>query len=138
MSTPHLLPPDPSRLIEGLRDTGYDFNTALADIVDNSVDANATKVRVWIRMDYDGDVTVSVADNGHGMDEAALMNAMTYGAKSKKDKSALGKFGLGLKTASTAFCRKLSVITRAKDSGPVLKATWDIDHVVKKKEWEVL
>jgi hypothetical protein len=138
MSTPHLLPPDPSRLIEGLRDTGYDFNTALADIVDNSVDANATKVRVWIRMDYDGDVTVSVADNGHGMDEAALMNAMTYGAKSKKDKSALGKFGLGLKTASTAFCRKLSVITRAKDGGAVLKATWDIDHVVKKKEWEVL
>ena len=138
MSTTHILPPDPSRLIEGLRDTGYDFNTALADIVDNSVDAKASKIKVWLRMDLDGDVTVSVADDGHGMDEESLLNAMTYGAKSKKDKSALGKFGLGLKTASTAFCRRLSVVTRAKADGEVLKATWDIDHVVKKKEWEVL
>ena len=133
-----VLPPDPSRLIEGLRDTGYVFNTALADIVDNSVDAKATNVRVWIRMDLDGEISISVADNGCGMDEGALLNAMTYGAKSKKDKSCLGKFGLGLKTASTAFCRRLSVITRAPKGAPALKATWDLDHVVKKKEWEVL
>jgi hypothetical protein len=138
MSQFKILPPDPSRLIEGLRDTGYEFNTALADIIDNSIDAKATKIRVWIRMDMDGDVTVSVADNGHGMDEAALLNAMTYGAKSKKDRSCLGKFGLGLKTASTAFCRRLSVVTRASKNGAVLKATWDLDHVEKKKEWEVL
>jgi len=138
MSQSKILPPDPSRLIEGLRDTGYEFNTALADIIDNSIDAKATKVRVWIRMDVDGEVAVSVTDNGHGMDEAALLNAMTYGAKSKKDKSCLGKFGLGLKTASTAFCRRLSVVTRASQRGPVLKATWDLDHVEKKKEWEVL
>ncbi len=138
MSKAQILPPDPSRLIEGLRDTGYDFNTALADIVDNSIDAKAKKVRIWVRMDLEGDVTVSVADNGHGMDESALLNAMTYGAKSKKDKSCLGKFGLGLKTASTAFCRSLSVITRAADNGPVLKATWDLDHVEKEKAWEVL
>lgn len=138
MSTPVALPPDPSRLIEGLRDTGYTFNTALADIVDNSVDAKATMIRIWMRMDTDGEITISVADNGHGMDESALMNAMTYGAKSKKDKSCLGKFGLGLKTASTAFCRSLSVVTRAAKGGPVLKATWDLDHVVKKSQWEVL
>jgi hypothetical protein len=138
MSQSRILPPDPSRLIEGLRDTGYEFNTALADIIDNSIDANATKVRVWIRMDMDGDVTVSVTDNGQGMDEAELLNAMTYGAKSKKDKSCLGKFGLGLKTASTAFCRRLSVITRSAKPGLLLKATWDLDHVEKKKEWEVL
>lgn len=138
MASAKILPPDPSRLIEGLRDTGYDFNTALADIVDNSVDANATAVRIRLRMDMDGNVVVSVADNGHGMDEEALLNAMTYGAKSKKDKSALGKFGLGLKTASTAFARSLSVITRDTTGGEVLRATWDVDHVVKKKEWEVL
>ena len=138
MSKSQVLPPDPSRLIEGLRDTGYDFNTALADIVDNSIDAQATKVRIWIRMDIDGDITVSVADNGTGMDDAALLNAMTYGAKSKKDKSCLGKFGLGLKTASTAFCRRLSVVTRAAGDAPVLKATWDLDHVMRESEWEVL
>lgn len=138
MSKAHSLPPDPSRLIEGLRDTGYDFNTALADIVDNSIDANATAVRLWLRMDTDGDVAITVADNGHGMDEAALLNAMTYGAMSKKDKSCLGKFGLGLKTASTAFCRRLSVVTRAGRKAPVLKATWDLDHVLKHSKWEVL
>ena len=138
MTTIKILPPDPSRLIEGLRDTGYDFNTALADIIDNSVDAKATKVRIWIRVDPDNDIVVSVADDGHGMDETALLNAMTYGAKSKKDKSSLGKFGLGLKTASTAFARRLSVITRASATSPVLKATWDLDHVDKKKEWEIL
>lgn len=137
MTAVRVLPPDPSRLIEGLRDTGYDFNTALADIVDNSVDAMATMVKIWIRMDLDGDITVTVADNGYGMNEDDLLNAMTYGAKSKKDKSSLGKFGLGLKTASTAFARRLSVITRAKDSA-ACKATWDIDHVVKEKAWEVL
>ena len=137
MTEVRVLPPDPSRLIEGLRDTGYDFNTALADIIDNSVDAKAAMVKVRIRMDLDGDLSVSVADNGHGMNEDELLNAMTYGAKSRKDKSALGKFGLGLKTASTAFARRLSVITRSKDT-PACKATWDIDHVVKEKAWEVL
>ena len=139
MTKVQILPPDPSRLIEGLRDTGYDFNTALADIIDNSVDAKATKVRVRLRMDLDGDVSVSVADDGHGMDESALLNAMTYGAKGKKDRTCLGKFGLGLKTASTAFCRRLSVVTRGGEGdAPVLKATWDLDHVTQKKEWEVL
>lgn len=138
MSKTQVLPPDPSRLIEGLRDTGYTFDTALADIIDNSVDAKAKRARVWIRMDVDGDVTVTVADDGHGMDEAALLNAMKYGAESKKDKSCLGKFGLGLKTASTAFCRRLSVITRSDADKAPLKATWDLDHVVDRKQWEVL
>jgi len=137
MSTPHTLPPDPSRLIEGLRDTGYDFNTALADIVDNSIDAKATEVKIWIRMDADGETTVSVADDGHGMNGADLLNAMTYGAKSKKDKTSLGKFGLGLKTASTAFCRRLSVVTRASDN-VLHKATWDLDYVTTRKAWDVL
>jgi hypothetical protein len=138
MGKAHLLPPDPSRLIEGLRDTGYEFNTALADIIDNSVDAKATKVHVRIRMDIDGDVTISVADNGTGMDRDALFNAMTYGAKSEKDKSCLGKFGLGLKTASTAFCRKLSVITRPSKKAEAMKATWDLDHVESRRAWEIL
>lgn len=138
MGKAHLLPPDPSRLIEGLRDTGYEFNTALADIVDNSVDARATVVHVRIRMDVDGDVTISVADNGTGMDRDALFNAMTYGAKSKKDRSCLGKFGLGLKTASTAFCRRLSVITRSSKKADAMKATWDLDHVETKHAWELL
>lgn len=139
MAEKHTLPPNPSRLIEGLRDTGYDFSTALADIVDNSVDAGAKRIDIAINLDADGDVSVSVADNGCGMDRKSLLNAMTYGADiGKKAPDRLGKFGLGLKTASTAFCRRLSVISRSKKGEEPVKATWDLDHVTKVNEWELL
>ncbi|NMB71336.1 MAG: ATP-binding protein [Bacteroidales bacterium] len=133
-----LLPPNPSRLIEGLRDTGYDFNTALSDIIDNSIDAGASLVDIRILMDTDGDVRITIADNGCGMDEATLLNGMTYGAPEKSDPSRLGKFGLGLKTASTAFARKLSVITRNSANSRLLKATWDLDFVIKVGDWQLI
>lgn len=131
------LPPDPARTIEGLRDTGYEFNTAVADIIDNSITAQATTVDVRIEMDFRGDVRVSIADDGTGMDRTGLENAMKYGSKRGDDPASLGKFGLGLKTASTAFCRRLSVLSRADGSSPVLQATWDLDHVVKVSAWEL-
>ena len=74
-----LLPPDPERVMEGLRDTGYNFNTALADIIDNSISADATKIDIQINLDPTGELTVYIADNGTGMDEAGLQNAMRYG-----------------------------------------------------------
>ena len=132
------LPPDPTRMIEGLRDTGYQFNTSIADLVDNSIAANATKVEIHAAMDYRGTVSVTVADNGIGMDRDKLIKGMTYGSPRRPDPASLGKFGLGLKTASTAFCRRLSVITRSSGAAPVLKATWDLDHVAKVQEWELL
>lgn len=137
MSETHDLPPDPARMIEGLRDTGYEFNTAVADIIDNSIAAEATKVDVRITMDYRGNVRVAIADNGYGMNRTALLNAMKYGSARRDNPASLGKFGLGLKTASTAFCRKLSVITRSNKDG-ALQATWDLDHVTKVKKWELL
>lgn len=132
------LPPDPARMIEGLRDTGYEFNTAVADIVDNSIAAEATRIALKITMDYRGNVRVAIADNGIGMDRDGLLNAMKYGSQLRANAASLGKFGLGLKTASTAFCRKLSVITRPSGSAPVMEATWDLDHVVTSGEWELL
>ena len=134
----HKLPPNPARLIEGLRDTGYDFNTALADIVDNSVDAGATLVEISMHMDDDGDVLLCVGDNGCGMDEDTLLDGMTYGASGRVDPKRLGKFGLGLKTASTAFCRCLSVVTRPSAEVSPLRATWDLDHVIAAEDWELL
>jgi hypothetical protein len=130
-----ILPPNPAGLIEGLRDTGYTFNNALADIVDNSIDAQATDIAIRIEMDNDGEVVISVADNGCGMTLDGLKSAMTYGTRSEgRISKRLGKFGLGLKTASTAFCRKLSVITRAQD-GQAFKLTWDLDNVVARNNW---
>ena len=132
-----ILPPNPARLIEGLRDTGYEFNTALADIVDNSIDAGATEIDIRINMDPDGEIIVTVGDNGCGMDEHTLLNGMTYGAEGHTDPKRLGKFGLGLKTASTAFCRRLSVITRDSSDSKLIKAIWDLDHVVNESAWEL-
>jgi hypothetical protein len=133
-----LLPPDPERIVEGLRDTGYEFTTAVADLIDNSIAAGATDIDVRLKMDFGGDVYVMVGDNGCGMNHAALLNAMRYGSKRRDDPSSLGKFGLGLKTASTAFCRKLSVISRPDGSSAPIKASWDLDHIAQRDRWELL
>ena len=107
--------PDPERIVNGLRDTGYNFNTAIADIVDNSIAAEATKVAIDVNMLPDMSIQVYIADNGTGMDKDGLINAMKYGSKAREEKHSLGKFGLGLKTASTAFCRQLSCRTKRND-----------------------
>jgi hypothetical protein len=136
---PISLPPDPSRVIEGLRDTGYTFNTAMADILDNSIThGKATKISVGINMDLDGRILVTIADNGCGMAQEDLINAMKYGSQALEDPLSLGKFGLGLKTASTAYCRRLSVLTRSKSSDEYLKAVWDLDHIAEVNEWKLL
>lgn len=129
-------PPDPERIVEGLRDTGYNFNTAMADIIDNSIAAHATKVDIRINANPLGEVCVYVADNGDGMDAKGLVNAMTYGSEVRADLASLGKFGLGLKTASTAFCRCLSVISRGDDQ-ILRKAQWDLDYVATEHEWKL-
>jgi hypothetical protein len=125
-------PPDPERMIEGLRDTGYKFNTAIADIIDNSIAAKASHIDLKIHMDFRNNILVSIADNGEGMDREGLVNAMTYGSRRRSDPSSLGKFGLGLKTASTAFCRVLSVVARSAADAAPLQATWDLNYVAQK------
>jgi len=130
--------PDAKRMIEGLRDTGYEFNIAVADLIDNSIAADASIIDIDIEIDYAGNITLSVADNGNGMDYKTLLNGMKYGSPPRPDPRSLGKFGLGMKTASTAFCRRLSVTTRNTDNGDVYKAVWDLDHVAEVGEWELL
>ena len=134
-----LLEPDPSRTIESLRDTGYSFNTAIADIVDNSIAANATVVKIDVRLLPSEDIQpiVTISDNGCGMDNDGLLNAMKYGSKRRTDPNSLGKFGLGLKTASTAFCRKLSVVSRGTSDTTVRKYQWDLDYVAEIGKWMV-
>ncbi len=130
-----VLPPQAARTIEGLRDTGYEPSDALEDIVDNSIAADATEVIVRVWMTPAGETLVTVSDNGHGMDEAGLINAMTYGSAARQNRASLGKFGLGLKTASTAMCRQLTVVTRGMDSDEPQAASWDLDFVQESNEW---
>jgi len=127
--------PDPERIVNGLRDTGYNFNTAIADIVDNSIAANANTIRINVILDPDMKVRVYICDNGIGMDDLGLKNAMRYGSKERTEKNSLGKFGLGLKTASTAFCRRLSVISRCDEDNITRKVQWDLDYIGSKGAW---
>lgn len=130
--------PDATRLIYGLRDTGYNFNTAPADIIDNSIAANANEVNVLLELRRDGRKFVCFGDNGDGMDEQALFAAMRYGAPVRRNLASLGKFGLGLKTASTSVCLRLTVISRTTSSQPLAKLAWDLEHVEEANEWQML
>ena len=127
--------PDADRVIFGLRDTGYDFNTAIADIVDNSITANATKIDISMSVTPRNEILVYIADNGCGMDAQGLRNAMKYGSAERTNKKSLSKFGLGLKTASTAFCKCMSIISRGND-GIIRKIQWDLDYIAQVNRWK--
>ncbi len=130
--------PSARRLIKSLRDIGYDFCTAVADLVDNSIEAGASRVDVLV--EYDGDNSyVRISDDGKGMSEEQLKEAMRYGSERTYKEEDLGKFGLGLKTASMSQCQLFSVASR---TWPELKIIysycWDMDHIEKTNRWEIL
>lgn len=138
MTQPYELLPDAARVIEGLRDTGYLLNTAVADVVDNSIAADAKNIHLMLKQDFRGNTTLRIYDDGTGMTESDLLNAMRYGAKVRPSKASLGKFGLGLKTASTAFCRRLVVVSRDSARAPLNTAVWDLDHVRDENKWQIM
>ena len=127
-------PPDAERAIWGFRDTGYRVETAAADVVDNSIAAGADNIFLKIELLRDGRRFVCFGDDGHGMTEDELRKAMRYGSPERADKASLGKFGLGLKTASTAICIQLTVISRRK-GGELSKLSWDLDYVTEHNDW---
>jgi hypothetical protein len=130
--------PDPSRLIYGLRDTGYDFYTAAADIIDNSIAAGAKNINVQIDLETDGRKFVYFGDDGHGLDPAGVFDALRYGAARRANLKSLGKFGLGLKTASSSICLKFALISRADANAPLEKLAWDLEHVQDINKWEMV
>jgi Histidine kinase-, DNA gyrase B-, and HSP90-like ATPase len=130
--------PDATRLIYGLRDTGYNFNTAAADIIDNSIAAEADEVNVLLELRPDGRKFVCFGDNGKGMNQEMLFAAMRYGAPARSNLASLGKFGLGLKTASTSVCLRLTVISKRDASDDCAKLAWDLIHVEQENEWKML
>ncbi|MCU1263790.1 MAG: hypothetical protein JWM21_108 [Acidobacteria bacterium] len=137
-STRHEVIPSARRLIRSLRDLGYDFGAAVADLIDNSIAAGATFVTVDVEFDGD-DSAVRILDNGSGMTPSELREAMRYGAERNYDEGDLGKFGLGLKTASMSQCQRLSVATRANPNrADITTYCWDLAHIEKSNRWEIL
>jgi anti-sigma regulatory factor (Ser/Thr protein kinase) len=127
--------PRAALLIESMRDIGYTLETALADVVDNSITAGCSEVRLFADSEH---LRIGIMDDGEGMTHDELMEAMRPGSRSplERRKSAdLGRFGLGLKTASFSQCRRLSVVTRKQ--GVTSAAQWDLDHVASTDRWLV-
>ncbi len=130
--------PSASRLIKSLRDVGYDFSTAVADLVDNSIEACATLVTIDIEFDGD-DSWVRIADNGTGMDLGQLQEAMRYGSERDYDtEKDLGKFGLGLKTASMSQCQRMIVSSKGNVRQAIQAYSWDLDHINETNKWEII
>lgn len=123
------VPPRVGAMLEALRGMGYSTATAIADIIDNSISAGATEVRV--NFDWrDATSRISILDNGRGMDDAELENAMRLGDKNPLDVRAvgdLGRFGMGLKTASFSQCRRLTVASWKSEQQTCLR--WDLDEL---------
>lgn len=129
--------PKASMLIESMRDIGYSLETALADVIDNSITAKASTIRILAESEGD-DFRIGIMDDGCGMSESELRDAMRPGSRSPlegRGLADLGRFGLGLKTASFSQCRRLTVVTR-KD-GRTSAAIWDLDLVAEKDDWIV-
>lgn len=129
--------PKASILIESMRDIGYTLETALADVVDNSITAGAKAIQLFADTGS-ADVKIGILDDGHGMTESTLLNAMRLGSRhplEDRSPSDLGRFGLGLKTASFSQCRRLTVVSRR--NGATSVARWDLDYVAKTDDWLV-
>lgn len=128
------LPPVAPKLMQSLRAFGYSLPAALADLCDNSLTANAT--RIEIRSLPRLDPCIAILDDGSGMDEKDLVSAMRFGSADPRDDRAagdLGRFGLGLKTASLSQCRRLTVAS--KRDGKIAVARWDLDICDRRQTW---
>lgn len=131
-ATPHA-----AALIEGLRDIGYSLETAISDIIDNSITAGAHRIEI-VTETYSDEPYIAIIDDGEGMTEDELVAAMRPGSRNPlatRDEPDLGRFGLGLKSASFSQCRRLTVVSRR--SGQTSAAIWDLDDVAERNEWAV-
>ena len=130
------LPPFAPAMLDSMRAIGYSFEAALADIVDNSVAAGSTRIDIQFRPEPQP--YVAVIDDGEGMTSDGLVDAMRHGGlgphqvRSERD---LGRFGLGMKTASLSQCRRLTVVTRR--DGVTSGARWDLDLIAQREDWVI-
>lgn len=131
------MPPDAPSLMWSTRAIGYTTPAAVADLIDNSISANAMSIDIEFLSGEDA--YFSVLDDGTGMTSSELCLAMKYGSGNpfqERATSDLGRFGLGLKTASLSQCRRLTVAS--KKNGHISAYCWDLDHVFDVKKWELL
>jgi len=132
--------PNPEFLIKSIAEQGYSLETALADLIDNSISANADKIEILSRIDAHP-FTLFISDNGNGMDVDSLRKNMQLPSRSIEEMRTskdLGRFGLGLKTASFSQTRCFTVISRKKGEKKYTALSWDVDYLKKTGEWKII
>ena len=130
--------PKADHLMGSMRSMGYTFESAIADILDNSISANCRNIQLYFP-NKPIENSVSILDDGDGMSNEELFNAMRYGSTASETErtiSDLGRFGLGLKAASLSQCRVLTVVS--KKEGELSAYRWDYGYILKNKEWYIL
>src|SRR3989338_1959115 len=129
--------PNASKLMESLRYSGYDNNIAISDLIDNSLDANATNINVEISLDSKRESYIIVVDDCIGMDEETLGQALRLGSVTHRNiESDLGRFGMGMVTASISIAKRIEVYTKQKD-GHMLTSIMDLDEMGKNNSFNV-
>lgn len=131
--------PNPEYLIKSISEQGYSFEAALADLIDNSISADATQVEILIDTETQP-FKLFLADNGTGMDEEQLKNCMKFPSQSPDDSrvdSDLGRFGLGMKTASFSQTRKFTTLSRVRGTENYCARTWDLE-LLRNNGWNLL
>lgn len=131
----HEKTPHAKMLLVALRSVGYTNETAIADILDNSISGAATEIELYF--DWDNR-RIIIADNGFGMDYQELMDAMEIGSADPNEmrpSEDLGRFGLGMKTASFSMAKKLLVIS--KKNSTISNAEWNLNTVASEDKWEI-
>jgi hypothetical protein len=135
--TSESIPPDPGRMVQAMRSMGYKFEQAIADIVDNSLAAKASHVVIRLMRDNDAITRVFIADNGQGMTEMRLTEAMRFGSASEEGAARrLGKFGMGMKLASLSHSSSFAVATR--QGNWIGGRRWTVDGITSGWECEIL
>jgi hypothetical protein len=132
--------PNPEYLIKSISEQGYTLESSLADLIDNSISANANKIEVLIKMENEP-FSLFIADNGSGMNEKELKDNMQFPSSSPeafRGKLDLGRFGLGMKTASFSQTRCFTVISRIKGSENYCGRTWDVDYLKEIGKWRLI
>lgn len=130
-------PPNAASLLESMRSIGYTLESALADILDNSLSANAKSIDIEFRP-FD-EPYIAIIDDGHGMSSLILERAMRHGSTNPLELRAaddMGRYGLGLKTSSLSQCRRMTVIS--KQGSVVTGLCWDLDIVIDRQSWVML
>lgn len=139
MSKERINIPQADMLMGSMRSMGYSFESAVADVIDNSISANATNIQVLFPSSPLEELALGILDDGTGMSENVLFEAMRYGSTSSeaiRSENDLGRFGLGLKSASLSQCRVLTVVSFWE--GTATAFTWDYNYIKSKKQWYVL